>query len=107
MSKLDDKKFLHYSLVFYQKDKDLTNIAMRAKLGFDQLNSPSKESALKPKTVENFLNFNSKNKAYQKELLEEDPEAFIESLLDVIICLNRETSLMEYVLTTIDAIFTE
>ena len=69
MSKPDDKKFLHYSLAFYQKEKELLNIANRAKLGFDQLNSPSKESALKPKTIENFLKFNAKNKAYQKELL--------------------------------------
>ena len=69
MSKPDDKKFLHYSLAFYQREKELLNIANRAKLGFDQLNSPSKESALKPKTIENFLKFNAKNKAYQKELL--------------------------------------
>lgn len=73
MSKVDDKKFIHYSLAFYQKEKELVHIANRAKLGFDQLNSPSKESALKPKTVENFLKFNSKNKAHQKELLDEDP----------------------------------
>ncbi len=64
--KSDDKKFLHYSLCFYQKEKELINIANRAKLGFDQFNSSSKESALKPKTVENFLKFNQKNKAYQK-----------------------------------------
>lgn len=69
MSKFDDKKYLHYSLAFYQKEKDLLNISMRAKLGFDQLTSPSKESSLKPKTVENFLKFNSKNKEDQKELL--------------------------------------
>lgn len=42
MSKGDDKKYLHYSLAFYQKEKELASIANRAKLGFDQLNSPSK-----------------------------------------------------------------
>lgn len=39
--------------------------------------------------------------------MEEDPEAYLEALVDVVICLNRETDLMEYVLTTLDAILTE
>ena len=104
----EDKKYVSYSLCFYQKDEELKSIAHRAKLGFDQFNSSGgKDTALKAKTVENFRAFNKKNKQGQKDLLEEDPEAYIDALLDVVICLNRETDLMEYVLTTLDAIFTE
>lgn len=103
----EDKKFMNYSLCFYQREKELSEISYRAKLGFNQFNTSSKESALKAKTVEHFVRFSEQNKAGQKELLEEDPEAYLEALVDVVICLNRETDLMEYVLTTLDAILTE
>ena len=103
----DEKKYVSYSLCFYQKDEELKAIAQRAKLGFDQFGTSGKDSALKAKTIDNFKNFNRRSKEGQKELLEEDPEAYVDALLDVVICLNRETDLMEYVLTTLDAIFTE
>lgn len=53
----EDKKFLNYSLCFYQREKELSEIAYRAKLGFNQFNTSSKESALKAKTVEHFVRF--------------------------------------------------
>jgi len=58
-------------------------------LGFDQFGSSSKDSALKAKTIDNFKLFNKKNKTGQRELLQEDPEAYVDALLDVVICLNR------------------
>ena len=98
---------MNYSLCFYQREKELADIFQRARYGFSQFNSSAKESALKARTVEHFVKFNEGNKASQKQLLEEDPEAYVEALIDVVICLNREADLMEYVLTTLDAIFTE
>ena len=85
----EEKKYVSYSLSFYQKDQELKAIAHRAKLGFDQFGTSSKDSALKAKTVDNFLIFNKKNKQGQRELLDDDPESFIDALLDVVICLNR------------------
>ena len=37
MSKPYDKKYLHYSLAFHTREKQLTEIALRAILGFDHL----------------------------------------------------------------------
>lgn len=62
----DDKKFMNYSLCFYQREKELSEISSRARLGFNQF---TKESALKAKTIDNFVRFNEQNKSGQKELL--------------------------------------
>lgn len=59
----EDKKYMNYSLCFYQREKELSEISNRAKLGFNQF---SKESALKAKTIENFLRFNEKTKIGQQ-----------------------------------------
>lgn len=65
------------------------------------------EKSLKPKTVENFLRFNERNKPNQKILLQDDPEAYVETFVDIVLNLNRDRDLMEYVLATLDAIMTE
>ena len=49
-SKIFDKKYIHYSLAYHTREKELTDIALRAILGFDHLNT-RKEASLKPYTV--------------------------------------------------------
>ncbi len=36
-SKIFDKKYIHYSLAYHTREKELTDIALRAILGFDHL----------------------------------------------------------------------
>jgi hypothetical protein len=74
-------------------------------LGFSHFDR--NEKSLKPKTVENFLRFNERNKPNQKILLQDDPEAYVETFVDIVLNLNRDRDLMEYVLATLDAIMTE
>ena len=40
-------------------------------------------------------------------LLEDDPEAYVDAFVDIIINLNRDRDLMEYGLPTLDAVLTE
>ena len=80
-------------------------VTNRVKLGFSHFDK--NEKSLKNKTVEHFIHFNERNKYNQKLLLEEDPEAYVDAFVDIIINLNRDRDLMEYVLPTLDAILTE
>ncbi len=101
----DDKKYHQYSLSFYQREKDLVAVTNRVKLGFSHFDR--NEKSLKQRTVENFLRFNERNKANQKILLQDDPEAYVETFVDIVLNLNRDRDLMEYVLATLDAVLTE
>lgn len=40
-------------------------------------------------------------------MLEDDPEAYVDAFVDIVINLNRDRDLMEYVLPALDAILTE
>lgn len=62
---------------------------------------------MKPKTVEYFIRFNERNKSNQRVLLQDDPEAYVDAFVDIVLNLNRDRDLMEYVLPTLDAILTE
>lgn len=49
-SRIFDKKYIHYSLAYHMREKELTDISLRAVLGFDHLIT-RKEASLKPNTV--------------------------------------------------------
>lgn len=103
--KVDEKRYHQYSLSFYQKEKDLSSVSNRVKLGFNHFDK--NEKTLKPRTIELFIKFNEHAKSSQNALLREDPDSFMEALFDIVMNLNRDRDLMEYVLPTIDAILTE
>ena len=106
MSKASDsKKYHNYSLSFYQKDQSLIEVSNRANLGFD--NFQRHEKILKPRTIELFLKLSSANKEGQKSLLQDESDACMDALFDIVKVLNSNRELMEFVMPTIDAILIE
>jgi hypothetical protein len=80
-------------------------VTNRVRLGFSHFDK--NEKSLKPRTVEHFIRFNERNKFNQRQLLSDDPEAYVDAFVDIILNLNRDKDLMEYVLPTLDAVLTE
>ena len=73
---------------FYMKEKTLSEVTARVKMGFH--NFQKHEKLLKPKSIENFLRIAQENKTIQHEEINNDSEAIIEALFDVVRCLNSD-----------------
>lgn len=86
--KTENKSYHHYSLSFYQKEKILSEVTARVKMGFH--NFQKHEKLLKPKSIENFLRVAQENKNIQKDELKNDSESIMEALFDVVRCLNSD-----------------
>lgn len=104
-SKPDSKKYHNYSLSFYQKDQSLIEVSSRAEFGFSSFQRH--EKILKPRTIDIFSKFSGANKSNQRSQLEDEGDAVMEALFDVVKVLNSDRELMEFVLPTIDAILIE
>lgn len=63
-SKTESKSYHHYSMSFYMKEKTLSEVTARVKMGFH--NFQKHEKLLKPKSIEYFLRIAQENKLIQR-----------------------------------------
>lgn len=98
------RRYLNYSLVFYEREDSLKDIQNRVNDGFSNLD---KQGSLLKSTdsLEKFKAFNKADIVGQREFISKnDGIGYINALFDILSSCNHDNFVMMYVVPTIDGI---